>query len=342
MYTIISGIRRLLRLAAWTAAVLAGILVIFKLYGWQAVMNAQARQTADRIASSPLGGEYVTAADTRLFVQRLGKRSAPPVVFIHGTGAWSEAWRASMQTAVAQGYQAIAIDMPPFGYSLPPAGDYSRPRQAARLLAAMDTMGITHATFVAHSFGAATLMEALLARPDLATSVVLVDAALGLDSPATDGRDSTIQALLRKPWISEPLSAVVLTNPAHTATLLHRFITEKDKATPPWIALYRQPLNLSGSYREVARWLPELVAGRGQARSDDPEAYRTLPYPVFLIWGERDTITPLEQALRLGERMPTTRLFPIAGAGHIPQIEEPDRFQEALAEALGHAVAKKH
>ena len=336
-----SLVRRLLRFLLVTAALLVCLALLLRLYGWQAVLNAQAHQGAPREASSPPGGAFVDAGDTRLFVQRLGQRTAPAVVFIHGTGAWSEAWRASMQTAVAQGYQAIAVDMPPFGYSLPPAADYSRPRQAARLLAALDTMGLAHATFVAHSYGAATAMEALLARPGMATSLVLVDAALGLDSPATDGRDNTLQALLRNPWLSEPISAVLLTNPDHTATLLHSFITEKDKATPDWIALYQRPLNLQGSYREVARWLPELVASRGLARSDDPEAYRTLPYPVFLIWGERDTITPLDQALRLAERIPTTRLFAIANAGHIPQIEEPGKFQEALAEALGPAVKRR-
>ena len=150
--------------------------------------TAQSQQTGDRMTARPAGGEFVSAGDARIFVQRLGPRDAPTVVFMHGTGSWSEAWRQSMVTAEKLGYQAVAIDLPPFGYSVPPAsGDYSKPRQAARLLAALDSLGIRRAVFVAHSFGAAPVMEALIGQPQRASGLVLVDAALGLDSPQTDG-----------------------------------------------------------------------------------------------------------------------------------------------------------
>jgi pimeloyl-ACP methyl ester carboxylesterase len=241
-----------------------------------------------------------------------------------------------MVAAQALGYQAIAVDMPPFGYSIPPlTPDYSKPKQAARLLAALDSLEVRRAVFVAHSFGAAPVMEALIAHPERASALVLVDAALGLDGPQTDGSDNTLQRLLRRKWLARSISAAYLTNPDHTEGLLRNFITEKDKVTPAWVRLYRQPLSLAGSYENVADWLPELVSSRGHHRSDDPAEYARLPWPVTLIWGETDTITPLVQAEHLQQRIPGARLIRIPAAGHIPQIEEPDQFRAALLAALG-------
>ena len=321
------------RLLAYALLALAGGVVIL---GAVAVWQAQARQTGNREALAPKGGEFVDAGDARVFMQRTGSRDAPAVVFLHGTGSWGETWRASMATATSLGYQAIALDMPPFGYAIPPvSGEYDKQQQAARLRRALDNAGIRRAVFVAHSFGAAPLMEALLSTPDegRVQALVLVDAALGLDGEQAQG-DSVLQSVLRWRWISQPLAAGLLTNPAYTEKLLKSFVSEKEKATPAWLQVYQQPLVLEDSYRHVAAWLPELLARRGHAASDLLDAYGRITWPVTLLWGETDTITPLSQAENLQRLIPGAKIVRIPRAGHIPQIEEPELFQDALARIL--------
>jgi len=322
------------RLLGFALLVLAGGAAV---WGISVVRQADARQIGKREELAPQGGEYVDAGDARIFMQRSGSRDAPAVVFLHGTGSWSETWRASMETANKAGYQAIAFDMPPFGYSIPPVnGEYDKQKQAARLRTALDNAGIRRAVFVAHSFGAAPLMEALLSNPDegRVLGLVLVDAALGLDSSQADGSDSMLQSVLRWRWVGQPLAAGFLTKPEYTETLLKSFVSEKDKATPAWQQIYRQPLVLEDSYKHVAAWLPELLARRGHAASDFPDAYGRINWPVTLLWGETDTITPLSQAEHLQRLVPGAKLVRIPRAGHIPQIEEPELFQEALAGIL--------
>jgi pimeloyl-ACP methyl ester carboxylesterase len=327
------------KIARWfvslVAILAAAIVLSATVITWVFLKKAESYQTEDRVQASPKSGTFVDAGDTRVFVQQTGSKEAPPVVFIHGTGSWSETWRASMDEVARLGYRAIAIDMPPFGYSLPPAsGNYSRAEQAKRLRAALDSLGIGNATFVAHSFGAAPVMEALMSSPERVTSLVLVDAALGLDGPQTDGSDNRLQRVLRNRWLSESISAVFLTNPAFTQKLLQSFISEKEKATPYWAGLYRKPLALSGSYQSVALWLPELFAGRGRLTSDDINAYARIRFPVTLIWGETDDITPLAHAKSLRALIPGANLITIPKAGHIPQIEESEAFLSALGKAL--------
>lgn len=311
------------------------VLLVPTLVLWGMAYQSRALQRDDPRAAAPSTGVFVDAFDTQLFVQRAGDPRAQAVVFVHGTGSWSEAWRATMQHVVGLGYQAVALDLPPFGYSLAPvSNDYSKATQGRRILAALDSMGIERATIVAHSFGAAPVMEALLRDPSRASSLVLVDAALGLDAPQTSGRPNALQSLFGSCWVSETISAALLSNPTMTGTLLRGFISEKDKATPDWIRLYQQPLAVSGTYRKVALWLPQLVAGRADAASDRIDAFKTLPFPVTLVWGEADTITPLSQAQHLQAYLPHSSLLVIPKAGHIPQIEEPALFRDALGRAL--------
>lgn len=297
-------------------------------------IQANYRQSEERLLASPKTGFYVEAYDTQLFLQRAGPSSAPAVIFIHGTGAWSEIWRPYMNLAVSLGYQAIALDMPPFGYSIPPKSNrYDKVSQAKRILGAMDSLGIKEATFVSHSIGSSPLMEALLTAPERVTKLIMISPALGLESPLTDGSDSKLQTWLRKRWVSESITACLFTNPLLTTKLVKNFVTEKDKVNSAWVDLYRKPFVLAGSYQAIALWLPELMARRTTLKSDNPEAYKTIPFPVVLIWGTDDQITPLSQGKYLISVIPKSELELLPG-GHVPMIEEPGKFSIALRNAL--------
>jgi hypothetical protein len=58
------------------------------------------------------------------------------------------------------------------------------------------------------------------------------------------------------------------------------------------------------------------------------------PMPVVVIWGDRDTITPLEQGQRLAGLVPGAQLLVLDGVGHIPQIEAPQRFNDLLLKVV--------
>jgi pimeloyl-ACP methyl ester carboxylesterase len=75
--------------------------------------------------------------------------------------------------------------MPPFGYSgRPSTADYGDSAQARRILGVVTALGLERVTLVGHSFGARPAMEAYFPDPDRFSRLVLVDAALGLDTTA--------------------------------------------------------------------------------------------------------------------------------------------------------------
>lgn len=203
------------------------------------------------------------------------------------------------------------------------------------MLAALNALHLRKVTIVAHSIGAAPVMEAVFSQPSQVTSLVLVDPALGLDATQTDGSDTGLQAALRHAWIARPLGAA-LASPMLTASLLRSVISEKDRATSDWVQIYQRPFELRGASAALGQWLPEVIGNRGRQISDDPRAYATLKIPVTLIWGVTDAITPLEQGTHLQHLLPGARLQLIPRAGHGPQFEEPELFSAALDRALSH------
>jgi len=70
--------------------------------------------------------------------------------------------------------------------------------------------------------------------------------------------------------------------------------------------------------------------------SADRTAYARTRLPVAILWGDKDNVTPVEQALDLRTLLPPdTALTLLPGLGHIPQIEDPASFNDALLKTLG-------
>ena len=68
--------------------------------------------------------------------------------------------------------------------------------------------------------------------------------------------------------------------------------------------------------------------------SNSSVSYKKLTVPVRLIWGEKDTLTPLEGTKILLDTVPDIRLSTLTNVGHIPMIEDYAQFDKALLNAL--------
>ena len=321
---------RLLRWLAGLVAVAivaaAAILAFFRL-------QAHERETHEAANVAPPTGRFVKAADVEIFVQEAGPADGPAVLFVHGTGAWSETWRAAMTAVAGAGFRAIAIDLPPFGYSGRPANDtYAPADQGRRIIGVLDALQIPRAALVGHSFGGGPTMEAVFDAPGRVRALVAVDVALGIDAPTE--ASPVVSGLLGFSPLRDAVVATFLTNPAFTRRLLASFVADPGVATPERVSIYQRPLAVRGSTQAVGEWLPVLLAPTGTPRSATPAPYRALALPVLIVWGDLDTITPLPQGTALAQLIPGARLEVLAGVGHIPQIENPQRFNEVLVRFL--------
>ena len=56
--------------------------------------------------------------------------------------------------------------------------------------------------------------------------------------------------------------------------------------------------------------------------------------PVVLIWGEKDSITPLWQGELMQKKIVRSKLFVIADAGHYSFIDQPEKFKEIFSKEI--------
>jgi pimeloyl-ACP methyl ester carboxylesterase len=291
---------------------------------------AARRETVSRIAAAPRTGHFVHAANLEIYVQEAGPRSGPAVLLIHGTGAWSEIWRRTLDTLASAGYHAVAIDMPPFGYSERPAnGDYGDEAQAERIFGAIEALELERVTLVGHSFGARPTMEAFFLDRSRIARLVLVDAALGLDTTARVA-GWTARAALAAPPLRDALVSATLTNPAFTARLLRGLVHDPNAVTNSRVAMFQQPFVREGTTASFGKWLRPFMLVREHSLAADRTRYRDIRVPTLVIWGEADSVTPIAQGREIARLIPGSSWAALAGVGHIPAIEATDRFNAEL------------
>ena len=315
----------------WIARVVGALFVLALVLVAGFRIAALTREDQALQAVLPPEGQLVETSTGGIFVQSAGPEDGQPVLFAHGTGAWSGLWRPVLDRIGAEGYRAIGFDLPPFGFSArDPEGAYGRVRQAERIGALVDALEVAPLV-VAHSYGAGPAMEAVMRAPERFAGIVVVDGALGLGSHEEPG---SLPVWLRSKMLREALVALTATNPLLTRTLLTPLIHRDDAATDAVIEVLQRPMMRQGSTEAFAEWLPFLLVPPVDALSTRAESYSALEVPVIYLWGDRDTVTPLAQGEELAALHPDARLVVLEDVGHIPQIEDEAGFTRALSEAL--------
>ena len=305
-----------------------GLLAVLALGGFRLAAHLRETDTAAEVA--PDDGRLIPTAMERIFAIERGPTDGPPVLLIHGSVGWSGSWRHTLDALAAEGYRAIAIDLPPMGYSdRDPAGDYSRAAAAARILAFTEATG-TRPHLVAHSFGAGAAVQAVMQAPDAFASLTIVNGALPLDPPV----DARLPAPLRPVWLREVFISATITNPVASRRVLQAFLYRDETATDEVLAVLSRPSHLEGATEALAEWLPAGLVPPADLPSTQSEAFRRISLPTALIWGAEDTSTPLSQGQTLAQLIPGATLTVLPDVGHIPMIEDPAGFNAVLISAL--------
>lgn len=315
----------------WLISLLAALVLLATaalagFWGW-----AQVRENQGRVSAAPKEGTFYNAGDVQLFVQQAGAVDAPAVVLVGGIGMWSETWRATMTALADAGYHAVAVDLPPFGYSFrPPGGDYSTEAQARRLMALLQAMGLERAVLVGHSFAARAVVESALTAPERVAGLMLVSPALALQTPPGADPGLLVGTVLKWPVLRNAAVATVGTNPLAASHLLAHVTARDEVLTGGRVAVFQQPLTVTGTTDATGRWLEHVVLSDERPASRQPQRYRDLALPTVLLWGEQDTVTPLTQGQHLASLVAGATLVPLPRVGHLPQLEDPAAFNQAL------------
>jgi pimeloyl-ACP methyl ester carboxylesterase len=253
--------------------------------------------------------EVVRAGGLEIAYQRVGEGS--PLVFVHGAGDDGRIWQPQL-AALADEFTVVAWDEPGAGRSSDLPGEFALADYAHCLRAVVEEVGLGPAHIAGLSWGGTVAQELYRHHPGLAQTLILIDTYAGWRGslPAEE-----LRARIR--GAHEMLAAP----------------PEEFELTLPGLFAGDPPADFVALLEEIAaRVRPASLARQLliMAEADQRDLLPQIAVPTLLIWGELDARSPLTVARQFERAIPDATLVVIPGAGHVSNLEEPEKVNEAI------------
>ena len=252
--------------------------------------------------------ETLTLAGVDLRVARLG--AGRPLVMLHG-GLGPMAG-APFAADLARDFEVIAPVHPGFAGS--PVPDHFDGLQdlVFLYLDMLDELALADATVMGFSMGGWTAMELAVLRHPAIARLILVD-SIGIKPGGREDRD--IPDIFGLPF--EAVQEMIWHDPGNAV----------DRTT----LSDEQLVAMAGNRTALAfyTWSPYMHNPQLRHRLHRINA------PTRLIWGESDRLVSTDYAAALKGMIPGAELVVIPEAGHLPQLEQPGAFADAVRTFAG-------
>jgi pimeloyl-ACP methyl ester carboxylesterase len=297
-----------------------------------------ARESSNIETAHPLQGQLIDTGDGSIFVQDAGPKDGPTIFLIHGTGAWSDIWRETIDFLIPKGFRVVALDVPPFGYSekLDGAASYTSDRQANRFLYVINHLKLHDVTLICHSVGCRAAIESVLIDPKPFGKMILVDAALGFSANSAtptfqqNAPSQTLKTIFSPTYFRDSIIGLYGSSPYSIKPIFSSFVYNKESVSDERLEMLKRPLSLKNMTRSEGDWLQNLSMEEDHSLYTDYNNLRKINVPTLIIWGEKDDVTPLWQGKKLASFIPNSQLVTIPNTGHIPYIEDAVRFHGTI------------
>lgn len=226
---------------------------------------------------------------------KLGDKGTP-VVMLHGWGQSLESFRV-LGDLLSRYHQVYLIDFPGFGKSPKPDEDWDTIDYARAIDTLFEQLQIENAIVIGHSFGGRVGVRMAARHAKRVNTLILINSH-GLKNIQTGKKLVRAKAL-------KFLSKILKWSDS----------TFKTKSFENWFV----PKFASRDYRNAGALKNILVKTVNEDVSDDA---RQITCPTFLLWGERDTETPVEMGRRFNELIPKSQFVVLPEKDHFPFIDE--------------------
>ncbi|HEY1609238.1 MAG TPA: alpha/beta hydrolase [Paraburkholderia sp.] len=256
------------------------------------------------------------AGDIAVYLQ--GDPGAPAIVMTHSILSSSMMWEAQAALLQAQGWRVIRADTRGHGASQAGTAPWTMDELAADTVAVFDALNIERAHYVGLSLGGMSGFGLGIAHADRLLSLCLCDARADAPPAFAAPWDERIEIAQR-----DGCGALAV------STTERWFGKPFLDAHPELAARFRSTVAQTSTegFTGCARAIQALDYLGEVARID---------VPTTLVVGANDG--PLPQAMaHIGSLIHGARLEVIPDAGHLPNIDRPDAFNDALLRHLRHA-----
>jgi non-heme chloroperoxidase len=257
----------------------------------------------------------------RLHVREWGRPDGPPILFIHG---WSQnhlCWAKQYESSLADEFRLVAYDLRGHGMSeapLEPEHYTAGELWADDVAAIVDELRLDRPVLVGWSYGAFVISDYVRVHgQERITAINFVEGVTRLG-------ESAFGTLIGPGFLDHFVDATADDLPTNiramrsfVQTCLVKPVSEDDLETAMcWNVVVPARIRAALAAREI----------------DDDDVLRTLEVPVLLTHGRMDSVVLPAMAEHVLATCPAAEVSWYDGVGHVPHLEEPERFNRELAE----------
>ncbi len=255
--------------------------------------------------------EFVEANGIEIAYERAG--NGPLLVFAHGAACDGRIWQPQL-AGLADEFTVVAWDEPGAGRSSDLPANFGLADYARGLATLIEALALGPAHVAGLSWGGTVALELYRHRPELVATLVLADTYAGWKGSLPAGEVQARMAHARKMVASPP----------------DEFVPEL-----PGLFAGDPPAEFVPLLLEIADAVrPESLRAQHStmAEADQRDLLPKVTVPTLLIWGELDGRSPMSVARQFEQSIPGTELVVLPDTGHVSNLEQPARFNQAVRE----------
>jgi 2-hydroxy-6-oxonona-2,4-dienedioate hydrolase len=248
-----------------------------------------------------------------------------PFILMHGTGGHLEAFAKNFRALGAR-YRVIAYDYPGHGWTTATRADLEIDDYIDHLIGLMDALGVQRAHISGESLGGWVAVKFAARYPERVGRLVL-------NTPGGTMATPEVMERIRS------LSQAAADDPSNekVRARLEWLMADPRSVTDELVAIRRRMYSRPGfadSMRHILCLQDPEIRRRNLVTDDELAA---ISAPTLVIWTSDDPSGPAKAGLDMAERIPAGEFRLIEGAGHWPQWEQQERFDQIVLEFLGRA-----
>ncbi len=251
-----------------------------------------------------------------------GRPARGSCFLVHGFASSTFSWQKVADSLNQMGYEVVAIDVPPFGYS-----DKSHRINQSVTAHASRFHQFVHKIFpgrhwhmAGHSMGGGIVQAYALMYTDDLVSATFVAGSLFTKLPGTPHSLNPLLRFSTMRFVIGELARVWYIGPRRVKGLLAS--AYGIEPTEQQVSGYLQPLLVPGTARAILSSAIHYY----EITSLDASG---LQVPAIAFWGDSDTWMPHESRQRSLDEMPDAEIILLKDAGHVPMETHLEKFVEA-------------
>jgi pimeloyl-ACP methyl ester carboxylesterase len=270
-------------------------------------------------------GRSVNVAGDELYYVELGE--GDPVLAIHGLGGNWTAWLETLP-ALARRHRVIALDLPGFGRSAPAGPGIAIHGYSRVVREFIEELGLGKTAVIGNSLGGWIAADLALRAPGHVRALVLVDAG-GLVPTGLERRKALaiMEGAARLARYAPRFRSAVASR-RHLRSLALGSTFARPSEVPADLVYMALPPQPDPGFRAA------LSAAKRSWSEAWCDMLSEISCPTLIVWGEDDALLPSRHAREYARRIVGSRLFLIPRAGHLPMLERPRQFNEAVLDFL--------